>query len=196
MLRVTFTGLLSILIISCSNQQTKIVGKKQNQQKLYKFYDFNLSIDIINPIIGIESKYFYINSGATFFDDNNHIREAKEFKPYTLYYVEVFESLNRKKQIAETTPHFDTLMFEITKPQIDTIYSLTAELFKLNNIENVSNDSIPRPPKYNDGYSARIELDLGFRGNKYITYLNYGDTSEYNTFSNLYKHLLTIKNSH
>lgn len=187
--RLILLGLI-VIPISCNDQnQLQQINKNQNHG-LYKFYDFNLKVEIINPFKGIESRYLYVNSGMDYFDQSNDSVISREsFKSNTLCYIDVFENLNNNSKIK------DTLKIQIDNSQIDTLYQLASELFKIGT-KNISTDSISQPPKYTDGLAANVELDLGFRGNKYLTQLSFGSEHQDNNFTILYKYLLKLRNSH
>ena len=182
MYRLILLG-ICLLLFGCRHQSKP----KEKQWQTYKFYDFNLKIDIVNPFAGVDTEYLYVN-GGDFFDEVEHkVTEAKYFKPNTIYMIPIFENLNKvgKK---------DTLEINISSEQIDTLYSLVTALFDLNK-RNIALDSIPPPPSYNDGLSVYVELDLMFRGNKYMTQLNFGNEQQPNKGAYLYKYLLKMKNN-
>ena len=110
------------------------------------------------------------------------------FKPNTLYLIPIFENLNKVEKK-------DTFQIRVADAELDTLYSLVTALFHVKD-RNITSDSMPRPSAfYSDGLSLYAELDLYFRGNKYMTQLNFGNEQEQNNGAYLYKYLLKLKNN-
>ena len=174
---------LCLPLLSCRQQ----IRPKTEQQPFYKFYDFNLKIDVINPFAGVDSEFLYVNAGDYFDEVERKVIDAKYFKSNSLYLIPIFENLNK-------VGNKDTFQIKITNGQIDTLYSLVTALFDVNKT-NITLDTIPPPPSYNDGLSIYVELDLMLRGNKYMTQLTFGNEQEQNKGAYLYKYLLKLKNN-
>ena len=63
MQKVLFVTLTFLSLYSCSNKQN---SKKLDDKTSFRYYDFNLNIDIINPFTGLESRMFILNAGDEF----------------------------------------------------------------------------------------------------------------------------------
>ena len=188
--------LFTICISSCGQKnETKselsgVSTKERKTNKLYRFYDFNISIYINRNICTDtndcrlhSTKYILCNSDEVWDEDTRQYDELKEnilYKIESKYHIK--SSVLSEKDIYQT----DTLKVKLTKEQIDKLYSLTHIFFQLDNSKNVSKDSIPPPPPLYEGPNAKIVLDLGFRGNYYSVFIgfpkgnkNYGKIMEY-----------------
>src|SRR5687768_13835442 len=140
-MRRLFVLVFFLFLLSCKQQP----HVKPEQRPSYKFYDFNLKIDIINPFAGVDTEFLYANTGDYYDEVEQKVFNEGHFKPNTIYLIPIFENLNKvgKK---------DTFQIKITNPQIDTLYSLVTDLFDVTK-KNIASDSITPPPSYNDGLS-------------------------------------------
>lgn len=169
--------LFTVCISSCrqkseqKNELLYISTKENKTNKLHRFYDFNISVYVYRSTCSDtndcrlhSTKYVLCNSDEVWDEDTRQYDKLKGNILYMIvnrYYLK--SSVLSKKDIYQT----DTLKVKLTKEQIDKLYKFTHVFFELDNIQNVSTDSIPPPPSLYDGPNARVVLDQGFRGNHY-----------------------------
>ena len=182
------TSLFTLFFSSCGQKKemkselSDLSTKERKTNKLYRFYDFNISIYVNRNICTDtndcrlhSTKYILCNSGEVWDEDTRQYDELKRnilYKIENKYYIK--SSVLSKKDIYQT----DTLKVKLTKEQIDKLYSLTHVFFQLDNPKNISKDSIPPPPPLYDGPNAKVVLDLGFRGNYYSIFIGFPKGNE------------------
>lgn len=153
-----------LLLGACSNEQD---SPSKEIQKQVRFYDYELTIEFVNPFLGLEKNYSLASDSLKIL--NNLFSEAGKL-------------INTQSSVRA-----------LTKPQLDTVYTYAAELFSVDK-ENLTNELIPRPPS-GEGYMARVTFDLRFRGDSYVRDVRKLDTLTGNPFSRLYNYILTTQRS-
>jgi hypothetical protein len=153
-----------IFLAACSNKQPRLSNEKQQQTR---FYDYKLSIEFLDPFLGLERSY--------------------TLNPDTLTILN--NAFNKEDKLSKT----DSISLHLTKPQLDTIYTYAAELFAIDK-ENLTDVSIPHPP-YDEGNMARVTFDLNFRGDRYVRDVRKIDTTIDNSFFRLYRFIVKIQSS-
>ena len=129
------------------------------QAKEYKFYDFSVTVEIYDPFKGLTTQYHLMDSNLVIIERNN---------------------TSSKKGI-------DSSKYKISKPELDSIYKHSSALFTINS-NNLSKDSIPKPP-LGEGHYAKVIFDLIYRGDKFIREVKLSDTIKSDSFSKLYGYL-------
>lgn len=187
MLKGLTTTLTFLFLISCSERQNT---EQPKDKKLFKFYDFNLNVDIVDPFTGLESRMLILNGGDEFYDEfSDTLYFVQNPKPDALYFIRYNPTENYRQNKHQKTVG-DTTLVLLTKPQIDTVYSLASKVFHLDT-DNVSKDSIP-PPPLGDAKIARVVFDLKFRGDNYSRLVKKTGDKD---FQLLYNYLSTRENS-
>jgi hypothetical protein len=153
-----------IFLAACSNNQDSTINESQKQTR---FYDYELSIEFLNPFLGLEKSYFLALDSLTV-RNNTFSKEGK--------------LINTERNIRA-----------LTKPQLDSVYTYAAELFSVNK-QNLTNEPIPRPPS-GEGSMARVTFDLRFSGDRYVRDVRKLDIHTENPFSRLYNYILTTQRS-
>lgn len=87
------------------------------------------------------------------------------------------------------TSVYDSLDATISSQAIDLIYSLACRTLKIKPAKKRAKDSLPQPPEYFDGDGAKIILDLGFRGDRFISELKYVESRNDRDFLRLLNYL-------
>lgn len=187
MLKVLNITFILLFLSSCSDNQS---SNQPNNKTFYKFYDFNLNVDIINGLTGLESRMLIVNDGDEFDDElSDTVYFVKNPVPDVLYFITYKSLIYNQRQDKYKKTLADTVIVHLTKSQLDTIYSLASKVFR-SEIENISKDSIPPPPSVMDGNIAMVVFDMNFRGDRYSRLIkNMGNED----FQHLQKYLLTIK---
>jgi hypothetical protein len=188
-LKVLNITLTFLFLCSCSDKQN---SNQINNKRFYKFYDFNLNVDIINGLSGLESRMLIVNAGDEFDDElSDTVYFVKNSVPDVLYFITYKSSIYNQKQDKYKKTLGDTAIIHLTKSQLDTIYSLASKVFRPQ-MENISKDSVPTPPSVMDGDIAMVVFDMKFRGDRYSRlFKNMGNED----FQHLQKYLMTIKDS-
>ncbi len=188
MVRLIITTLVCLYVVSCtSNKQP---DSRNIQAKLPLFYNFNIGVDIVSPFNGLESRFLIINSGTDFYDQQiDSIVHLQQARPYFLYSIAYNRSSSQQKRNENSFQTGDTIFTKLSLSQLDTIYSLTLDLFDITKETNT--DSIPPPPS-GDHNNAMVTLDHNFRGDLYSTHVK--DISK-GSFTKLYNYLSSKKNS-
>jgi hypothetical protein len=91
-----------ILLAACSNDKGSPLKRSQKQ---IRFYDYRLSIQFLDPFLGLE-------------------------RSYTLNYdtlISLSNTFSKEGKLTKT----DSISLPVAKPQLDTIYTLAAELFSI-----------------------------------------------------------------
>jgi len=187
MQKVLFVTLTFLFLFSCSNKQNP---NKPDDKRTFRYYDFNLNIDIINPFTGLESRILILNSGDEFYDElSDTMYFVQDPKPGVIYFIDYLpnENVRHNKQYKTLG---DTALVQLTKPQLDTIFNMVSMVLQLDTT-NISKDSIPRPP-LGHAKIAKVMLDLKFRGDNYSRLVK--NTGE-KDFEHLYNYLLSKKQS-
>jgi hypothetical protein len=187
MLKGLIASFILLYLYSCSDRQNT---NRPNNITGFKYYDFNLNVDIIDPFTGLESRMLILNAGDEFYDElSDTLYFVQHPKPDALYFIKYNPNENLRQNKDRKTVG-DTTLVLLTKSQIDTIYNLASKIFHLDS-NNASRDSIP-PPPLGDAKIARVVLDLKFRGDNYSRIVKMiGDED----FLLLYNCLTTKKNS-
>ncbi|MGV3588622.1 MAG: hypothetical protein ACO1OF_16575 [Adhaeribacter sp.] len=167
---VLFSGFLS----SCS--QDKVV---HGEKKQFRYYDFDVQLEVINPWVeGPEEKYFIENTQNGFYDESTKVWMESKLKPKVLYWVTY--QYTRDQNNSSISVQIDTIKSELSDFQLDIVYSLTTEIFRLNNQVNISQDSIKPSLLNHHGNKASVLLDLGNRGDLYKANIKIADPSRAN----------------
>jgi hypothetical protein len=193
------------LLISCNQKKTD--NLKPNETQMYRFYDFNMTLDISCGLMGCEDIYQYIFCGEPTLINFNHkpveSKEVQNFKDITpehcnyldtmtLYYIVKKRCLWNSLGVAEQDKNEnDTSKFRLSKKQVDSLFILITSLFILPFKENLSKYTIPPPPAP-DGCGALLTLDLGFRGGEYSMSLDYYDSANLNS-KLFFEYLINIR---
>jgi hypothetical protein len=187
MLKGLIATLILLFLYSCSQRQDT---NQRSDKTLFKNYDFNLNVDIVDPFTGLENRMLILNGGDEFYDELlDTLYFVQNPKPDALYFIEYNPDKNLRHNRHRKTVG-DTTLVQLTKSQIDTVYSLASKVFYLDS-NNVSRDSIP-PPPLGDAKTSRVVLDLKFRGDNYSRLVKKTGDKD---FQLLYNYLLTKKNS-
>jgi hypothetical protein len=181
------------LLISCSQKKTD--NNQTNKTQMYRFYDFNMTLDVYGGSIECEDIYQYIYCGEPCLYDFNHkpvksheVRNFQDLKPerfnyldtMTLYYIVKKRCLKNSLGIwRQTKNENDTTKFHLSKKQVDSLFILISCLMIPPYMENLSKHKIPPPPDP-DGIHALLTFDLGFRGERYSMSLDYYDYEDIN----------------
>jgi hypothetical protein len=186
MLKGLIATLTILFLYSCSERQN---ADPTNDNKPFRYYDFNLNVDIVDPFTGLESRMLILNAGDEFYDElSDTLFFVQQPKPDALYFIKYNQNATQQNKHQKTVT--DTTLVWLIKSQIDTVYNLTSKIFYLDS-NNISRDSIPLPP-LGDAKIARVVLDLKFRGDYYSRLVKKtGD----NNFQELYNYLQMKINS-
>lgn len=136
--------------------------------KLYRFYDYSFSVDLVELITNNHGKTssnctrYVICNQYTFTDHVNN--ENQTFEENTLYKITSIcdTSLYHVVNNVYKCPG-DTTKVHLNREQMDIIYQLGCASFEIMNKKNLSKDSIALPFFY-DGPYATIMMDFGYRG--------------------------------
>lgn len=120
------------------------------QEETYRFYDFSIVVDYEH--LSFENDFKFIYDGAYGNDEAEKIDTLK---------VIHFEYINHERTAV------DTLEIILTRNQVDTLYTLTANNFNLDQSTNISKSLIPYPPPTYHDFIVELTIDLGFRGDFY-----------------------------
>jgi len=175
-MRVTifYFFLICFLLTSCKGKKendsiTELLNQnmeqKTNNGKLYRFYDFNICVDVISHQ-GQCVRYLICNISGQYSEHRSEIQYSlKENTLYRIDYKFDWDKINHEYQIY--LHPIDTVEVRLTNKQMDKIYTLTHSVFKLGSSKNESCDSIPPPPPLYDGPNAIITFDRCFRGDSF-----------------------------
>lgn len=142
------------------------------QESKIRFYDFNISIELIDESSNIPIKqYLLYNSGN--YQDESRYHEYKLLQN-SVYFIS--NTLSKKKQNRYSIEHSDTVICQISNSQLDTLFDLTITLFRIKVDTNLDRMKTPATLISVNKNIAKVILDLGFRGNKYILYNKTGDS--------------------
>jgi hypothetical protein len=187
MLKGLIATLISLFLYSCSAKQNT---NQHSDKPPFRYYDFNLNVDIVDPFTGLESRMLILNGGDEFYDEfSDTLYFVQNRKPDALYFIKYDPNENLRQNKHRKTVG-DTTLVELTKSQIDTVCSLASKVFYIDS-NNFSRDSMP-PPPFGDAKIARVVLDLKFRGDNYSRFVKKTGDED---FQFLYNYLLTKKNS-
>ncbi len=143
-----------IFLCACSNNSNNSSVKIKEQ---FRFYDYEMSIEFLNPFLGVEKSFSLTSDTLTLFKN----------------------TFSDEGGIIKT----DTSSAALTKPQLDSIYNCLAVLFTIDK-ENLTREAKPHPPS-GEGNMVRVSLDLNLRGDKYTRDIRKVNTFAYNFFSRL-----------
>jgi hypothetical protein len=138
--------------------------------EFYRFYDFSIIIDLPDLLHSNDSKIILCNTGLC--DMENININFQKNKLYKINYKYSSDSNNT----AYRHP-IDTIKILLQNEQMDSLYSMTSNFFKIDS-KNMSKYKIPPPPIIYDGIVALVTLDLGFRGNKYSIVIGYPEENK------------------
>ncbi|QMU30099.1 hypothetical protein [Adhaeribacter radiodurans] len=196
-----------LIIIFFIQESSSVLGQdKTNTQ--YKFYDFNISLELQHypfPFIkkedlakvdknklGQDSGWLYViqNEGRYYDEAADKQIDFEKNHLYVIQYVHLTDtnlpdSINIVKEIV------DTKKIKLTPAQQDIIFGLTKNLFRLDDKPNISPDKTPSSPPV-DGNVAIVNFDLNDRGSSYRIVISpkFLDNKEY---LKLYKYLENLK---
>jgi hypothetical protein len=155
------TLILFVLLLSCD---------KINSETEYRFYDFEINLDLRSNGYGVFEKIYYKET-----DDKilkfYHIQYTNSEKK--ILSDEPFEVTKEKmdliyKEVTLKKPLIST--YVVTKEKMNLIYNKITDVLTPRYLENTSTDTIPSPPAANcSGESCEIKLNLNFRGKEYQT---------------------------
>lgn len=120
------------------------------QEETYRVYDFSVVVDYEH--LSFENDFKFIYDAAYGNDEPEKVDTLK------LIY---FEYVKHERTVV------DTLKIILTRNQADTLYTLTANNFNLDQSKNISKSLIPYPPPTYNGFIVELTFDLGFRGDLY-----------------------------
>jgi hypothetical protein len=174
--------LIPLFIASCSMESTRNKGK-------YRFYDFDLEIDLQSSFCIDDYKYLYYGDGIKYSDTSY---DSQTFDKMTLYFLTYKKCI--KDTVLKTITNkvkIDTFKIILSEDQLNKLYVLSSDFTSINPSINLSKDKTPPPPPF-DGYSGNILFDLKYRGNRYnmkfsFDTINSGDENMVNLFSYLEK---------
>ncbi len=157
---------------------------------MYRFYNFNITLDISCGPKECEDKYRYIYCGEPIlFDDtympieSKEVTNLKDLKPeriknfdtMTLYYIVNKRCLEDSMGIYRQAKNVnDTLKITLNRKQVDSLFILISSSFSIPFTENISEYKSPIPLAPNECCTL-LTFDLGFRGEKYIMSLDHYD---------------------
>lgn len=137
-------NIIIFIIILISN------NVKGQSGKLSRFYDFEIEIDFNH--MQFEDDYIIIFPNGLSYEN---------FKQNSLYKIKYSYDQNQNRIPV------DTLIVDLSKTEMDKIFTLTLNQFSIEYEENLSQYKIPYPPSLNQGIFVSIRLDLNFRGDFY-----------------------------
>jgi hypothetical protein len=185
MLKGLIATLTLLFLHSCSEQQN---SNQRKNKTLFKYYDFNLNVDMVDPFKGLENRMLILNAGDEFYDKlSDTMYFVQNPKPGALYFIQYKNNENLQNKQRKIVG--DTTLIQLTKSQLDTVFSLASKVFYIDS-NNVSSDSIP-PPPLGDARFARVILDLKFRGDSYSRLVKKTSNED---FQRLYNYLFLKKN--
>lgn len=165
-----------LLLLSCQPETEHTASDglaEEGKIESHKFYDFEFEFTRYFSPVGVTEKFVLRNSGL------NPNEAFKENHLYCIRYA------NQEK--IEVLPKPDTVVVELDKAHLDSLYSIASSYMKLKHSTNVSPNEIPPPPVADSEWEhAEITLGLGFRGDRHSV-----TTAR---FSTLYKYLTKMKN--
>lgn len=142
-----------IVFSSCKNNRKGIQEDNINKtsKKEYHFYDFNFDVKIYREPIGILKEISYEDD----FDDDR----KGEYKVMYHNYFDDKNNIKLDKPLEE--------VFFVNKEKMDTIFKILSKRVSPKFLDNYSDVKIPPPPISSWEYCT-IELDLLYRGDKYL----------------------------
>jgi len=147
-LTIIFLALLTSCINS-NDKSNKIIEIDKNR---YRNYDFEVRINIEHS--GKDFDYMINRKYYRFEGKNNFVYHNNDQLLEKIIY-EYRENKKKRNNKFEKVP-IDTIKYRLSRQQLDTIYSLTSKLFKVDTL-NITNDTIRHYSNY-DGYWADITL--------------------------------------
>lgn len=147
---------LSIMLVFFSCKIDKKVELENDKNKIdinkYHFYDFNFKITIYNNPVGVSKEIIYQ------YDPKN-----KKDNKLKISYFNYHDENNKKfKEPVERD-------FYISEGKMDSCFEAITEKITPNFLTNKSNKEIPPPPtSSNEWKYCKVELDLLYRGDKYV----------------------------
>jgi hypothetical protein len=136
-----------------------------------RFYDFETTLTIRNPISGNQQRFILANLSPESAKQSGSPWHASRLKPNTLHvirYSPATSPRNKRRKLADAQ---DTVRIELRRGQMDTIYVLTAALFALPPDQNRALAAPALAPKVTEDISATVDFNLGSRGHHYKAYL-------------------------
>jgi hypothetical protein len=156
MTRLLFLGLL-IATFSCKTENNK-TEKITQELKVFKQFNYRITIDIWNGFFGHESKFILNNSQIDSYDSTDSPIDLA--KPLTLYYVSFQSHQDNKNN--QTLVAVDTTEIQFSKNLSDTLFVLTTDFLKnfdFNNYETIGR----LIPVITDDSHGMVELSYGGR---------------------------------
>ncbi|GAB2677775.1 hypothetical protein GCM10027036_34360 [Flavihumibacter cheonanensis] len=158
MTRLLFFAII-LSTFSCKTN-TKNSDTSTKEIKVFKQFDYRITIDIWNGFFGHGSKFILNNSLI----DNYDSTDAKIplAKPLTLYYISFHSKKDSKTQSTSTLVPVDTTEIAFSKDLSDTLFLLTKDFLKsikFNNYDTVGQLT----PVITDDSHGLVELNYGGR---------------------------------
>lgn len=156
---LSFKILNNILILVLSFSSCKMDNKsdiidysnKSNPIE-HKFYDFNFKVKIYRNPVGVSKEIMYHHDSQ---NEKNNKLKVTYFNYYDENQVQLKEPIKKE--------------FYVRKERMDTLFNIIVKEITPSFSVNYSNEKIPPPPTFSNEWEyGTIELDLLFRGDKYL----------------------------
>lgn len=143
-----------MMFSSCKMDNKTEIRNSINQpnKNVYSFYDFNFKIVIHRNPVGISKEIIYLY-------DSENVKNGKFKVTYFNYYDE--NNIKFKKPLEQS--------FYISKEKMNTVFDVIVKKITPKFSINYTEKKFPPPPtSSNEWEYCTVELDLLFRGNKYL----------------------------
>ena len=124
-----FTIILLVILCSCINSNDKRNSAKEKKE--FRNYDFTICISLKNP--DKDSDYIINRKYYRFEGKNNFVYHDDKFLEEISY-----EYKSKKNSTEVEKIRVKTIKYQLDKQQLDTLYLLTAKLFKADTLNLVS----------------------------------------------------------
>lgn len=177
------TIIFAVLLYGCINSNDKATTKKiaESTQKEYRNYDFVITINVEHS----EKDFTYLINLRDAFDENHNLVFYEDnLLQFTTYQYEKKRKFG--KDYFDRVP-IKTTQYLLNRTQLDTIYLLTAKLFKPDTL-NLTNDTTKWSRIY-DGYYAEIALNVSHDAAYNIRLGGYSNKALLKNYQNLLSYI-------
>ena len=193
MKKVKFVFILLVTITSCDTSDkagdlAESEGWVSDDEHLYRNYNFNVVIDVEHLQRNDEYNYKYlINKDWDFNEEGKYVDLPMQKLIKVNYSYVQNESLGHDNY--DRKP-IDTIYTEINKPQLDSVYSMTSAIFKINP-KNLIKDTLSYKDNF-DGQFYQLSFYQELQEIEYSVRLTpFSDSVVFSQFNNL---LMFIEN--
>ena len=149
---------LSILFAFSCKTEIKEPQQPNEETKVFKKFDYRITVDIWNGFYGYESKFILDNSLIDHYDSSD--ANDPMTKPLTLYVISFKSVQNKRNQNIRQLLPIDTTEIAYSRDLSDTLFNLTRNFLKSVDFNNV--DTLGQlVPVITDDSHGMIELSYG-----------------------------------